>query len=275
VQYDVTNKSRVESQVATELEGGWPNGVVGPSDIPFSPNYPKPRPLTESELDNLEEAYAATVRRCKIIGFDFIEIHGAHGYLLHSFNSPLSNNRTDQYGGSLENRLRFPLQIARRVRKEWGDKPLFYRISASDWAEGPEKNDKGEWVQWGVEQSIILSRELQNIGIDLIDVSSGGVWAAQKIKVGPGYQVHFAEQIKAALPSLLIGTVGLITDPHQAEGYLQEGKADVVRLARELLRHVDWPLYAAQELGVAVKPANQYERAWSRLLKPAPKPAKL
>ncbi|KDQ21453.1 hypothetical protein BOTBODRAFT_25895 [Botryobasidium botryosum FD-172 SS1] len=270
VQKDLSaHDPRSSSDVAGVDENGWPDNVVGPSNIPHSPTYPKPRALTTEDIDQLVEAWVAAVKRCKTIGFDFIEIHGAHGYLLHSFNSPLSNNRTDQYGGSLENRIRLHLRIAKRVREAWGeDKPLFYRLSAVDWAEGPEQNDKGEWVQWGVQQSIVLARELHKVGVDLVDVSSGGVWAKQKIAIGPGYQIGFADEIKKAVPELLISAVGLITDPHQAERYLQEGKADVVTLARELLRYVDWPLHAAQTLGLAVKPANQYEMAWKRMLTP-------
>jgi 2,4-dienoyl-CoA reductase-like NADH-dependent reductase (Old Yellow Enzyme family) len=205
-----------------------------------------------------------------------------------SFCSPLSNNRTDDYGGSFENRIRLALQIARRVREEWGeDKPLFVRVSATDWAEGPEKDEHGEWKQWGIEQTKHLTGEFQKLGVDLVDVSSGGNWAKQKITVGPGYQVRaarhmrtvfpkcsslvkvpFAKAVKAAHPTLLVNAVGLITDPHQAEGYLQEGKADTVMLARALLRDADWVFNAAQALGVAVKTPNQYERAYTRMLKP-------
>jgi len=262
------DKSLPKSEVATAEENGWPDNVVGPSDIPFSDAYPKPKPLTKEGIQNVVDAFGAATERCKKIGFDFIEIHGAHGYLISSFVSPLSNKRIDEYGGSLENRIRLPLEVAKKVREVWGEeKPVFVRISAVDWAEGPEKDASGEWKQWGIEQSTILAAELQKVaGIDLIDVSSGGNWSAQKITIGPGYQVDFAEHIKKALPNLLIAAVGLITDPHQAEGYLKDGKADVVLLARELLRHVDWPLYAAQTLGVAVKPAVQYDRAWSRML---------
>jgi len=255
--------------IAREQEGGWPQGVFGPSDIPFDTTHVVPKPMTLENIKEVEEAYAAAVRRCKTIGFDHIELHMAHGYLIHSFYSPLSNNRTDDYGGSFDNRIRLALQIARRVRKEWGeDKPLFVRVSASDWAEGPEKDEHGEWKQWGIEQTNLLAGELQKVGVDLIDVSSGGNWAKQEITVGPGYQVPFAGAVKAAHPTLLVNAVGLITDPHQAEGYLQEGKADTVMLARALLREADWVFNAAQALGVAVKAPNQYERAYTRMLKP-------
>ncbi|CAE6449662.1 unnamed protein product [Rhizoctonia solani] len=257
------------TMIATEEQNGWPAQVVGPSEIPFGDNYPRPKAMTLEDIDTLESAYIDAVERCKLIGFDFIEIHGAHGYLLHSFCSPHSNNRADIYGGSLENRIRLPLRVVRAVRKAWGDdKPLFYRVSASDWAETPERDANGDWKSWGIEQTIELARRLKEEGVDLVDTSSGGNWSAQKIPVGPMYQVPFAENIKKAVPDLVVGSVGLITTPQQAEGILQEGKADVVMLARELLRHVDFPIYAAQELGVVVKPANQYERAWTRMMKP-------
>ncbi|CUA68386.1 Putative NADPH dehydrogenase C23G7,10c [Rhizoctonia solani] len=257
------------TMVAVEEQSGWPTKVVGPSTIPFGDNYPRPKAMTLEDIDALEKAYLDAVERCKQIGFDFLEIHGAHGYLLHSFSSPLSNDRTDIYGGSLDNRLRLPLRIVRAVRQAWDDeKPLFYRVSASDWAEGPEQDATGEWKSWGIEQTVELAKRLKAEGVDLIDTSSGGNWLAQKIAVGPMYQVPFAERIKQEVPEIMVGSVGLITSPQQAEGILQDGKADVVMLGRELLRHVDFPIYAAQELGVVVKPANQYERAWTRMMKP-------
>ncbi|KAF8595062.1 NADH:flavin oxidoreductase/NADH oxidase [Ceratobasidium sp. AG-I] len=258
------------SSVARNDEGGWVDNVIGPSAIPFADTYPKPRAMTVDEINAIEKAFVDAIERCNKIGFDFIEIHAAHGYLLHSFYSPLSNNRTDQYGGSLENRLRLPLQIARAARSAWpSSKPLIFRISASDWAEGPEKDEKtGEWRQWGIEQSVELSKQLRDVGVDMIDTSSGGNWVKQKIPLVPGYQVPFAERIKKDVEDVAVGSVGLITSPQQAEKILQDGQADVIFLARELLRHADFPLYAAQELGVAVKPANQNERAWTRMLTP-------
>ncbi|KAH7325469.1 FMN-linked oxidoreductase [Rhizoctonia solani] len=255
-----------ESEVARVEEGGWPDNVVGSSDIPFSENLAKPHALTHDEIKSLLQAYVNAIERCKKIGFDFVEIHGAHGYLLHNFYSPISNNRTDEYGGSLENRLRFPLQVVRTVRAIW-EKPLFFRISGSEYAE-TEKDGNGDWVSWGIEQSVQLARKLKEEGIDFLDVSSGGNYVHQKIKPVPGYQLPFAERIKKELPDLLVGAVGLITEPKQAEDVLQEGKADAVLFARELLRHIDFPLYAAHELGIAVKPTNQYEMAWSRMMTP-------
>ncbi|KAF8738210.1 NADH flavin oxidoreductase, partial [Rhizoctonia solani] len=272
-----------KSTVAREVEGGWPaNGmrlilpddnstneyeiVVGPSDIPFADTYPIPKALGVEEIKDIIQAYVDAVERCKKIGFDFIEIHGAHGYLIHSFYSPISNKRTDDYGGSLPNRLRLALEVTRAIRKVW-DKPLLFRLSATDWAKG-EKDENGEWVSWGIQQSIELSKLLSKEGVDLIDVSSGGNYVGQQIPIGPGYQVPFAKQIKEAIPHLAIGAVGLITDPRQSAEILQSGSADVLFYARELLRHADFPLFAAQALGVAVKPAGQYERAWSRMLTP-------
>ncbi|KZT61521.1 putative NADH:flavin oxidoreductase 1 [Calocera cornea HHB12733] len=259
-----------KNTAATVAENGWPDEVVGPSDIKYDDSYAQPKPLTKTEIDEVVEAFGAATERCKKIGFDFIEIHGAHGYLIHSFVTPLANNRTDEYGGSLENRMRMPLAVAKRIREVWGkDKPIFYRISASDWAEGPEKDPAtGKWLQWGIEQSTVLCDQLQKTaGIDLIDVSSGGVWKYAQIYVGWGYQVQFAQHIKKALgPELLVGAVGMITDAKQAEGYLQEGKADVILAAREFLRHIDFPIAAAEELGVAVKPATQFESGWLKML---------
>ncbi|KAG8699696.1 hypothetical protein FRC08_005155 [Ceratobasidium sp. 394] len=258
-----------QSAVATAEEGGWADHVRGPSEIPYSETYPQPRAMTTKDIKDLVQAYVDAVERCKKIGFDFVEVHGGHGYLLHSFYSPHSNKRTDEYGGSLENRLRLSLEVVLAVRDAWGiSKPLFFRLSATDWAEWPEKDERGEWTTWGIEQTIELVKKLKEIGVDLIDASTGGNWVQQKIPVGPLYQVPFAERVKKEVPDIFVGSVGLITTPQQAEKILQDDQADVVLFARELLRHVDFPIYAAQELGVVVKPANQYERAWTRMMKP-------
>ncbi|CDO75518.1 hypothetical protein BN946_scf184935.g54 [Trametes cinnabarina] len=268
VRANAAGKSITPTDFADEDEGGWPDNVYSPSDIAFSDRYPKPKALTEEAMQAQLEAWAKATERCKEVGFDFIEIHAAHGYLLHEFVSPLSNVRTDKYGGSLENRIRFPLQVVEKVRAAW-DKPLFVRISATDWAEGPEQDPAtGEWRYWGIEQSKVLAGELKKLDVDLVDCSTGGNYVNQKIPLAPGYQVPFAEALKQAHADLTIGTVGLITEPKQAESYLRDGKADVVFLAREAIRNPHWPIYAAQQLGVAVKPANQYERGWSRVLTP-------
>jgi len=257
--------------VALEDEGGWPNDVYGPSDIPFAAGYAKPRAMTKDDIQRVEDAWIAAVERCKKAGFDFIEIHAAHGYLITSFLSPLSNNRTDEYGGqSLENRMRWPLRLIKKVREAWPDKPLFVRISGTEWA-GDERDKQGNWISWGIEQSKILVAEMQKIGVDLIDVSSGGNYHKQEIPVGPGYQVPLADDIKKAHPEIKVSTVGLIFDGKQGNRYLEEGKADVVFIARELLRDPHFVLRAAMELGTPVGSAGQYERAWTRLWQPRPK----
>ncbi|KAJ7176214.1 NADH:flavin oxidoreductase/NADH oxidase [Mycena crocata] len=252
------------SSTAQVDEGGWPDDVYGPSEERFSEAYPQPKEMSEEHLQRVEDAFVAAVERCKKIGFDFIELHGAHGYLIHSFVSPVSNTRTDQYGGSLENRLRFPTRVLERMRLAWGDKPLFLRISASDRLEVPEKADDGTWTQWGVEQSTIwVGNLMRSRVIDLLDVSSGGNAAmAPFFAKEPGFQVPYSEAIKKALPDLIVGAVGNITEAEQAESYLSDGKADVIFLARELLRNADWALSAAKKLGFRAKPANQYETAW-------------
>jgi 2,4-dienoyl-CoA reductase-like NADH-dependent reductase (Old Yellow Enzyme family) len=247
---------------ASKEENGWPDEVFGSSPVAWSERFVQPKELTSEQLVEIEEAFLASIKRCEEIGYDFIEIHGAHGYLLNSFVSPLSNLRSDEFGGqSLEHRLRWPLRLISRCRTAWS-KPLFVRISATDWAEGPEQED-GIWKQFGVEQSKIYAMEMHKIGVDLVHVSSGGNWYKQKVATGQGYQMPFAEAVKKANPKLLVGAVGLIKDPKYAELCLQEGKADVIFLARALLRNPHWPLEAAEQLGVRVKPANQYERAFS------------
>ncbi|KAL5494932.1 hypothetical protein ACEPAI_394 [Sanghuangporus weigelae] len=272
VRSDVAESRPTASLVAQKgEEKGWDGQMDGPSDIPFSDKYPVPRPLTIDGLRRIEEGFVTAIDRCKKLDLDFIELHFAHGYLVHTFLSPLSNNRTDEFGGEpLENRMRWPLKVASLCRKAWPDKPFFVRISASDWAEelGPEKSVDGKWQWWGIEQSKIFVRELQRLDIDLIDVSSGGLYERQQIQLKPGYQVPFAAAIREEIPDIQLGAVGLITSPTQAEGILQEGKADVVFLARELIRNPHWALHAAQELGVVVKPANQYERGWTRMQAP-------
>ena len=233
-----------------ESDGGWQ--PVAPSPIAFDENDPPPAELSKAEIASLIDAFGAAARRALAAGFQVVEIHGAHGYLIHEFLSPLSNRRTDEYGGSLENRMRFACEVTECVRAAWpAELPLFLRISATDWAPGG----------WDIEDSVALARRVKKLGVDLIDCSSGGLSAAQKIELGPGYQVPFAERIRrdAAIPT---GAVGLITSARQANEIIAGGKADIVLLAREFLRDPYFPLHAARELGAEIKAPVQYGRAW-------------
>jgi 2,4-dienoyl-CoA reductase-like NADH-dependent reductase (Old Yellow Enzyme family) len=217
--------------------GGWP--VIGPSAIPFDEGNPVPRELDRPGIDGVVGQFEAAARRALAAGFRVIEIHAAHGYLLHEFLSPLSNRRTDEYGGSLENRMRLLLRVVESVRKIMPQElPLFVRISATDWAEGG----------WDAEQSVELARRLKTAGVDLIDVSSGGLVPRARIPVGKGYQVQFARRLRDEA-DVMTGAVGLITEARQANEIITGGDADLVFLARELLREPYWALKAAQELG--------------------------
>ncbi len=217
--------------------GGWP--VMGPSAVPFNDGDPSPIALGESDIDAVVAAFEAATTRALAAGFKVIEVHAAHGYLLHQFLSPLSNKRTDQYGGSLENRMRLPLRVADRVRSLVPDDlPVFVRISATDWA------DNG----WDVEQSVVLCRHLKELGVDLIDVSSGALVPKVRIPVSKGYQVPFAKTIRQQT-GMLTGAVGLITEAGHANEIVTGGDADIVFIARELLREPYWALKAEQELG--------------------------
>jgi len=236
-----------DHRMATEAEGGWQ--AVAPSAIPFE-GYPEPRALSVDEIHELVKAWANAARNAVKAGFDAVEIHAAHGYLLHEFYSPLSNTRTDEYGGSYENRVRFLKEVTAAVRAAIPETmPLFVRISASDWTPGG----------WTVEESVVLAGELEQLGVDLLDVSSGGNVHNAVIAVGPGYQVQFADAVKHG-STIVTSTVGMITDAHQANEIVQSGKADVVMMAREFLRNPRWPLQAATELGVDVKWPVQLER---------------
>jgi 2,4-dienoyl-CoA reductase-like NADH-dependent reductase (Old Yellow Enzyme family) len=217
--------------------GGWP--VVGPSPIPFDESSPTPRELTIPEIDAVVDAFEAAARRALAAGFGMIEIHSAHGYLLHEFLSPLSNRRTDEYGGPMENRTRLVRRVAERIRKVVPDSmPLFARISATDWADGG----------WDVDQSVALARILRESGVDLIDCSSGALVPRVKIPLEPGYQVPFARRIRKEA-GIATGAVGLIKEPGHAEKIVEEGDADIVLLGRELLREPYWVLKAASEAG--------------------------
>ncbi|WP_411280315.1 NADH:flavin oxidoreductase/NADH oxidase [Gemmatimonas sp.] len=234
-------------------EGGWDN-VMAPSALPFAPNFPSPHALSLDGIAHVITAFRAAARRALEAGFQVIELHAAHGYLLHSFLSPIANQRTDHYGGSFENRIRLTLDVTDAVRTVWpSDLPLLVRISASDWAEGG----------WDIAQSVQLATMLHARGVDLLDCSSGGLAAHQQITIGPGYQVPFAQRIRAEA-SMPTAAVGLITDAIQAEQIIADGSADMVFLARELLRNPRWPLLAAHALGAMTTWPPQYERARPR-----------
>jgi 2,4-dienoyl-CoA reductase-like NADH-dependent reductase (Old Yellow Enzyme family) len=233
-------------------EGGWQ--PVAPSALAFSPAYALPRALDQAGIDAVVEAFRRAAQRARAAGFDFVEIHAAHGYLLHQFLSPLANRRTDAYGGRFENRTRLALQTVDAVRAEWPSHlPLFVRISATDWAEGG----------WNIEESVQLARLFREQGVDLVDVSSGGQLPDAKIPAGPGFQVGFAARIRreANLPT---AAVGLITGPEQANAIVAQGEADLVLLGRELLRDPYWPVHAAAALDEPASWPPQYLRAAPR-----------
>jgi 2,4-dienoyl-CoA reductase-like NADH-dependent reductase (Old Yellow Enzyme family) len=241
-----------KSRTIPPAEGGWEN-VVAPSAARYSPSYPMPHELDRAGMDKVIADFAAATHRAALAGFLIAEVHAAHGYLAHEFLSPLSNQRTDEYGGSLENRARFPLEIVRTVRANFPDHlPVWVRVSSVDWVEGGVT----------IEDTIAFARMLQGEGVDLIDVSSGGNDPRQQIPAGPGYQVGNAERIRRET-GLATGAVGFITEPAQADQILRTGQADVVLLAREMLRDPYWPLHAAQTLGQTVPWPVQYARAAS------------
>jgi 2,4-dienoyl-CoA reductase-like NADH-dependent reductase (Old Yellow Enzyme family) len=230
-------------------EGGWQ--PVAPSALAFSPTYAVPEALDLGGIAAVVEAFRQAARRAYAAGFDLVEIHAAHGYLIHQFLSPLSNQRTDAYGGDFANRVRLALEVVGAVRGEWpAHLPLFVRISSTDWAEGG----------WTIDDSVRLAGLLRDRGVDLVDCSSGGMIPNAKIPLGPGYQVGFAARIRreAGLPT---GAVGMITEPHQANGIIANGEADMVLLAREMLRDPNWPLHAAAALDQPASWPKQYLRA--------------
>lgn len=230
-------------------EGGWQ--TVAPSPIPFREGEPAPEQLSDSDIQSIIVAFAAAAHRAVEAGFRVIELHAAHGYLIHEFLSPLSNRRDDRYGGSLENRMRFACEVVRATRAVLPDDfPLFVRISATDWATGG----------WDIDQSVELARVLAPLGVDLIDCSSGALVPGVRIPVGPGYQVEFAERIRRET-GIMTGAVGMITDPSQADSIIAEGRADVVILARQLLREPYFALHAGKQLDADVAWPVQYERA--------------
>ena len=231
-------------------QGGWT--AVAPSAIPFDVGYATPAALDESGIRKVVADFVAATQRSREAGFQVIEVHAAHGYLLHEFLSPLSNHRDDRYGGSLENRARLLREIVAAIRTQWPEpRPLFVRLSATDWAEGG----------WDIDECVQLARWLQEDGVDLIDCSSGGTVAHPKIPLAPGYQVPFAARIRREA-GIATGAVGLITDAHQAESILAQGDADLILMARESLRDPYFPRRAAAELGVRIEPPVQYQRSW-------------
>ncbi|MGH8081232.1 MAG: NADH:flavin oxidoreductase/NADH oxidase [Lysobacter sp.] len=231
-------------------EGGWT--TVAPSPLAFREDWPVPRELQPIEIRTVIDDFAAAAQRALDACFQLVEIHAAHGYLLHQFLSPLSNQRTDRYGGSFENRTRLLREVLAAVREVWPERlPLWLRISATDWADGG----------WDIEQSVELSRIAKDLGVDLIDVSSGGLVPHVRIPNDPGYQVPFSARIRREA-GIATGAVGLITQAKQAEKIVEDGEADVVLLARELLRDPYFPHRAARELGAATHVPEQYQRAW-------------
>jgi len=235
--------------------GGWI--AVAPSAVPHAEHELAPRALDEAGLDALIERFVDSTRRAARLGLEAIELHAAHGYLLHQFLSPIANRRTDRFGGSLENRMRFPLAVFDAMRAAWpSDRPLGVRVSSTDWVEGG----------WDIEQTVSFARALAERGCDWIDASSGGVSPKQSIPLGPGYQVPFAARLKAELDIPVIA-VGLVTEPAQAEAIVADGQAELVALARGLLWNPRWPWHAAAALGASVTAPKQYWRAQPREFK--------
>jgi 2,4-dienoyl-CoA reductase-like NADH-dependent reductase (Old Yellow Enzyme family) len=233
-----------------DAKGGWE--TIGPDERPFA-NLRVPRKMDEHDIHEVQHAFVAATKRALTAGFEWLEIHGAHGYLTHSFLSPIMNNRTDSYGGSLENRMRFALEVVKEVRAAWPENlPLATRLSCSDWMPGG----------WDIEQSIELSRRLKNEGVDLIDCSSGGASPNAKIEMKPGYQVPFSEAIKSKT-QIATAAVGMITEAKQADEIIRSEKADIVLLAREMLRDPYWAIHAGLQLGQRdhVRIPVQYGRA--------------
>lgn len=239
------------------LDGGKPLAAdenawttAAPSAIPFGPDWHVPQALSREGLATVRAEFVTATERAARIGFDLVELHSAHGYLLHQFLSPLSNQRNDEYGGKLENRMRYPLEVFEAVRTAWPDhKPLGIRISATDWIDGG----------WTVEESVVFARELKSLGCDFIDVSSGALDPRQKIPIEPGYQVPFSARIRAQA-EIATWAVGMITKARQAEEIIADGKADIVALARGMMFDPRWAWHAAEELGVETEYSRMYAR---------------
>lgn len=235
---------------AFPADGGW-SPVVAPSEVPFDDGWQEPQALDAAGMDRVVEAFAAAARRAAAAGFRVVEVHAAHGYLLHEFLSPLSNRRTDEHGGPLGNRMRFPLRVIEAVRASWPDDlPLFLRISATDWVDGGFTPD----------EAVVFAREAGARGVDLVDCSSGGSHPRAQVPVAPGYQVAFAAKVRAEA-GVATAAVGLITEARQAEEIVEKGQADLVLLGREMLRTPHWALKASVELGFPLSGPRPYERA--------------
>jgi len=237
------------AQVPPGQPGGWQ--TVAPSPVPFAEGHNPPVPLDRRGLAEIREAFAAAARRAARLGIDAVQIHGAHGYLVHEFLSPLSNRREDEYGGSLENRMRFPLEVFDAVREAFpAERPVSMRVSGTDWAPGG----------WDLDQTVAFAKALEAHGCGAVHVSSGGLTPAQQIPIGPSYQVPLARAVKSSI-DLPVIAVGLITDFDQAEAIVGTGDADVIALARAILYDPRWPWHAAAHLGASVKAPNQYLRS--------------
>jgi len=231
--------------------GGW-TPILGPSALPFTDGWQTPVAMDREAIARVVDAFAAAARRLLDAGGHIIEIHSAHGYLLHEFLSPISNQRSDEYGGTFENRIRLTCDVVEAVRRVWPDRlPLFVRISSTDWTDGG----------WTIEDSVALAARLKTLGVDVVDCSSGGNVAQAKIPLEPGYQVPFAERIRHEA-GIATAAVGLITDPQQAERILVSGQADLIVMARELLRDPYWPIHAAIRFGLTPDVPPQYRRAY-------------
>jgi 2,4-dienoyl-CoA reductase-like NADH-dependent reductase (Old Yellow Enzyme family) len=243
-----TMKPWDDHEIASYEEGGWE--TVAPSAIAYK-DFPIPRELNEVEIEELEDQFATAARRSEAAGFDVVELHAAHGYLFHQFLSPITNTRSDRYGGSFENRIRFLVETAKKVRASISDDVLlFVRISATDWVDGG----------WDLDDSVELSKILKTVGVDLIDVSTGGLVHDAKITTGPGYQVPFAQRIKEDA-AIATSAVGLITEATQAEEIVASKSADAVMLGRQMLRNPRWAIAAAEELGEKIPWSKQLERS--------------
>jgi 2,4-dienoyl-CoA reductase-like NADH-dependent reductase (Old Yellow Enzyme family) len=254
-----TDRQWLGSKPLGPEQGGWQ--VAGPSAIAAGEGHPVPAVLTPAQIDQIVDEFAAAARRAAAAGFKVVELLAGHGYLIHQFLSPFSNHRTDDYGGSFENRTRFALRVVDAVRAVWpGELPVFVRVSATDWlTENPADAREG----WTVDETVRLAKLLKDHGVDLLNVSSGGLVPDAKITVGPGYQVPFAARLRAEA-GVPVAAVGMITEPDQAAKILANGEADAILMGRELLRHPSWPLDAAKALGGEVRVPPQYHRAYPR-----------